>query len=235
MKAEDLIKWGVIAFAAWWVYETFFSTPTYTVKTLPTGQPTGTTVYVTDGASATDCTAGGGTNKVACSYTGSNWQNSTDYQAALAAAATVAAAQKGGSTSSGSTSSGSTSSGSTSGSSTSGSSATMGLDAMYTALLAAATAGMKGGDTAVNSSGGVLSATGNVWNFYLSQVSPSAGMAASGLIYSQSPTAANSAALPYTSGAYWGLVGPWIGSKLGLSGYRLGLAGLGAVLMRGRQ
>lgn len=46
---------------------------TYTVGTLPGSPATGQQAYVTDGTSATDCTAGSGSNKVLCGYTGSVW------------------------------------------------------------------------------------------------------------------------------------------------------------------
>jgi hypothetical protein len=45
---------------------------TYTVGTLPSPS-TGSIGYVTDGASATDCTTGSGSTKVLCIYNGSSW------------------------------------------------------------------------------------------------------------------------------------------------------------------
>lgn len=45
----------------------------YTVATLPT-PATGMIVPITDGNSATDCTSGGGTNRLWCRYSGSAWQ-----------------------------------------------------------------------------------------------------------------------------------------------------------------
>lgn len=44
-----------------------------TVATLPAGQPKGTVAVVTDGASSTDCTTGGGTTLVLCRYDGAAW------------------------------------------------------------------------------------------------------------------------------------------------------------------
>jgi len=46
---------------------------TYTVAGLPASPPTGTTVVVSNGNSATDCTSGGGSNYVFCVYNGSAW------------------------------------------------------------------------------------------------------------------------------------------------------------------
>jgi len=46
---------------------------TYTVATLPPGQKAGTLANVSDGNSATDCTAGGGSTLVTCQYSGSAW------------------------------------------------------------------------------------------------------------------------------------------------------------------
>lgn len=47
--------------------------PQYTVATLPAVHPTYQIVWVTDGASATDCTVGLGTTKVLCYWNGSAW------------------------------------------------------------------------------------------------------------------------------------------------------------------
>lgn len=44
-----------------------------TVATLPAGQPKGTVAVVTDGASSTDCTTGGGATLVLCRYDGAAW------------------------------------------------------------------------------------------------------------------------------------------------------------------
>lgn len=44
-----------------------------TVAALPTGVTSGTVRIVTDGNSATDCTAGGGATRVLCNYNGSAW------------------------------------------------------------------------------------------------------------------------------------------------------------------
>ena len=52
---------------------TALSAVPYTVATLPTGQQKGTLANVSNGNSATDCTAGGGTTLVTCYYTGSAW------------------------------------------------------------------------------------------------------------------------------------------------------------------
>lgn len=52
------------------------SLPIYTVATLPTGLGTagrGKLVTVKDGSTSSDCTTGGGTNAVACIWTGSAW------------------------------------------------------------------------------------------------------------------------------------------------------------------
>ena len=46
----------------------------YTVSTLPGSPIANMTVIVTDGNSGSDCTTGGGSNRVLCSYTGSAWQ-----------------------------------------------------------------------------------------------------------------------------------------------------------------
>src|SRR6185437_3553879 len=43
------------------------------VSKLPAGQPLGTPAVVTDGASSTDCTVGGGTTLVFCRWGGSSW------------------------------------------------------------------------------------------------------------------------------------------------------------------
>jgi hypothetical protein len=45
----------------------------YTVGTLPVGVTPGKLAYVTDGSTATDCTAGGGSNKLLCAFNGSAW------------------------------------------------------------------------------------------------------------------------------------------------------------------
>ena len=47
--------------------------PIYTVATLPTSALTGTVVSVSDGASGSDCTVGGGTTPSLCAYDGSAW------------------------------------------------------------------------------------------------------------------------------------------------------------------
>lgn len=46
---------------------------TATVSTLPGGPSTGSVRYVTDGASATDCTTGAGSTSVLCVYDGTDW------------------------------------------------------------------------------------------------------------------------------------------------------------------
>jgi len=48
---------------------------TFTVATLPAGPGTNALYIVTDGNSGTDCTVGGGSNKVPCYYTGSAYTN----------------------------------------------------------------------------------------------------------------------------------------------------------------
>jgi hypothetical protein len=45
----------------------------YTVSTLPAGVTLGKLAYVTDGNTATDCTVGGGSNKVMCVFNGVAW------------------------------------------------------------------------------------------------------------------------------------------------------------------
>ncbi len=45
----------------------------YRVGTLPAGVTSGKLAYVTDGATSADCTTGGGVNKVACIWDGSQW------------------------------------------------------------------------------------------------------------------------------------------------------------------
>ena len=50
-----------------------FTLGTYTVATLPTGYGAGSMTWVSDGASAADCTAGHGSTRVLCYYTGSAW------------------------------------------------------------------------------------------------------------------------------------------------------------------
>ena len=47
--------------------------PTVTVATLPTSPPAGTLRWVSNGASTTDCTAGGGSTRVLCAYSGAAW------------------------------------------------------------------------------------------------------------------------------------------------------------------
>lgn len=47
----------------------------YTVGTLPVSPTVGFVAYVTDGASGSDCTTGGGSTDVLCAYTGSAWQS----------------------------------------------------------------------------------------------------------------------------------------------------------------
>lgn len=108
-----------------------------------------------------------------------------------------------------------------------------GLDALYNALLAKA----QGGD-GVTSSGGVLSANGDVWNYFLSQVNPSVNTSALdptvilvNLI--TGPGSPPNRATPVTSSQYWAAAGPIVGKQLGLSGVRLGLAGLGAAIIGG--
>jgi hypothetical protein len=162
MNGGEIVKWGLIGIAGWWVYETFFNTPVAAVAT-----PAATT---------TTTTAAPVTTSVA--------------------AAPVATTPVAG-----------------------------GLDALYAKMVAAAQAA---NDPAVTSSGGVLSASGNVWNYYLAQVNPA-------VTSSLQMTNQADASQQYTSAAYWAIVGPPIGTALGLAGVRLGLAGLGAVIMRGRR
>jgi hypothetical protein len=45
----------------------------FTVATLPGGLTAGTLAYVTDGSAPSDCTIGGGSNKVLCAYNGTAW------------------------------------------------------------------------------------------------------------------------------------------------------------------
>lgn len=221
MSAEDLIKWGLIGFAGWWIYETFFAAPsTYTVKQLPTGSnqsPAGTQVTVSDGTSATDCTVGGGTTKVVCQ---SVWNGTTPE-------GWVAVASLG---TSGGSSTGGTPSGQTP---TKAAGSFTSLDAMYKALVAAAQAAMPGSGGAITSSGGVLSADGDVWNYYLSQIDPSIDTSQLDptVIFGSTITSANRST-PVTSSAYWAAAGPIIGKQTGLSGY---LHGLGAIVYGGRR
>ena len=163
MTGGDIVKWGLIGVAAWWVYETFFTTTT--------------------AAAASTAVAPAATPVVAAA----------PVPVAAPAPATPAATSNGG------------------------------LNALYNSMVAAAQAA---NDPAVTNSGGVLSATGYVWNYYLTKVNPS--------VTPNMDALANGSTV-YTSAAYWALVGPAIGTALGLSGYRLGLAGLGAAIMRGRR
>jgi hypothetical protein len=50
-----------------------FTLGTYTVSGLPTTYGAGTLAWVSNGSSSSDCTAGGGSNRVLCYYTGSAW------------------------------------------------------------------------------------------------------------------------------------------------------------------
>jgi hypothetical protein len=157
MKAGDLIKWGLLGLAGWWVYETFFNTTTAAAPaaTSTTAAPAATTT-----ATTTTAPSSAGT-----------------------------------------------------------------LNALYNQMVALAKAGGASNGVTTDASGN-LNATGYVWNYYLTQansgVTPTMDAAANG-------------STTYTSAAYWALVGPAVGAALGLSGYRLGLAGLGAALMRGRR
>ena len=103
------------------------------------------------------------------------------------------------------------------------------LDAVYQTMVIFA----KGAnDPAVTSnSDGTLSATGDVWSYYLYLVNPSLKNGATNAAVGNTV---------YTSAQYWAVVGPGVAAQLGLnlaangvSG--LGLAGLGAVVMRGRR
>jgi hypothetical protein len=164
MSGGDLIKWGVIGLAGWWVYETFFATTTAAAAPV-TPAPVAPSVPVAPSTPAP-----------------------------IAPSAAVAKS----------------------------------LDALYQAMLVIA----KGShDPAITSdSSGTLSATGYVWNYYLTIANPSLKGAA---------TNAADGNTVYTSAQYWALVGPGVanqvGINMGLSGVRLGLAGLGAVVMRGRR
>jgi hypothetical protein len=230
MDAGDLIKWGLIGLAGWWVYETFFGTAAalYTVKTLPTGQKIGTQATITDGQNATDCTVGGGSTQLVCEMATSGiWtpasiiagQLATLNLSALPGAGTlpvttppiqiptpVVAAPI-----------------STSSSAVTNASGFSSLASLYNAMLAAAQAA---NDPAVFSKDGVSSATGYVWNYYLQKVAPNVAGAS---------LSASTGNTTYTSAAYWALVEPAVSAQLGLSGYGRGLAGLAAVIMRGRR
>jgi len=217
MDAGDLIKWGLIGLAGYFIYETFFAgagtTTTYTVATLPTGQPVGTQATITDGATATDCTVGKGNNQVVCQVTSevgtvNTWESALQVHAAAAGLLT---------------SSSGSSSGSSGSSSTSSSSSFTTAAALYAAMLAAAQAA---NDPAVATTSGVSSATGYVWDYYLQKVAPNVAGAS---------LSASTGNTTYTSAAYWALVEPAVSAQLGLSGYGRGLAGLAAVIMRGRR
>ena len=54
MTAGDIIKWGLIGFAGWWVYETFFAAPSTAAATTTT---TGTTTTPATTTPATTTTA----------------------------------------------------------------------------------------------------------------------------------------------------------------------------------
>jgi hypothetical protein len=216
MEAGDLIKWGLIGLAGYFIYETFFAGAgtTYTVATLPTGQPVGTQVTITDGATATDCTVGKGNNTVVCQVTSevgtvNTWESSLQVQAA---AAGLLASSSGSS---------SGSSGSSSGKSSSSLFST--TAALYGAMLAAAKAA---NDPAVATINGASSATGYVWDYYLQQVAPNVAGAS---------LSASTGNTTYTSAAYWALVEPSVAAQLGLSGLGRGLSGLAALVMRGRR
>ena len=183
MNGGDLIKWGVIGLAGWWVYETFFATAAAT--------PVATSTSSADAAAAAAA--------------------ATAAAAAQAAAAAVAAGD------------------SLVGSPAYSPSVTKALDAVYQTMVIFA----KGAnDPAVTSnSDGTLSATGDVWSYYLYLVNPSLKNGATNAAVGNTV---------YTSAQYWAVVGPGVAAQLGLnltanglSG--LGLAGLGAVVMRGRR
>jgi hypothetical protein len=221
MTGGDLVKWGIIGLAGWWVYETFFATPaTYTVKTLPANAPNGTQATVTDGTTTSDCTVGGGSQTAVCQslWDGSVWRGWVPI-ALISQLSQVAA---GGGTST-PASSPTTPAASTPAApvNTSG---FANLNALYNAMVAKAQAGMAAGDTAVTSSNGVLSATGYVWNYYLQAAAPSVNTSALNSVVGGNT---------YTSAAYWTVAGAGVGAQMGLSGLRLGLAGLGAVVVGG--
>lgn len=52
-----------------------------TVATRPSSPKTGQKVYVTNGATSSDCTVGGGSSKVECTYDGSAWNSSSSASA----------------------------------------------------------------------------------------------------------------------------------------------------------
>lgn len=72
MRTAILILAAIAAFAQ--VRDTYPRTPAVlTVATLPASPATNTRATISDGASATDCTTGGGSTVVDCRYTGSAW------------------------------------------------------------------------------------------------------------------------------------------------------------------
>jgi len=103
------------------------------------------------------------------------------------------------------------------------------LASLYNAMLAAATgANDPAVTTGSNKTTGVtaVSATGFVWNYYLTKVAPSLAPAV---------TASVNGNTTYTSSAYWALVEPGITTQTGLSGFRGGLGALAALVMGGRR
>ena len=65
--------WSNVAISGSGNSQTALAGGCYTVATLPAGQAAGTIACVSDGAASTDCTAGSGSIKVTCQYTGSVW------------------------------------------------------------------------------------------------------------------------------------------------------------------
>jgi len=171
VTAGDVIKWGVLGLAAWWVYDNFIA-PSSTAATTTTTPP------------------------AASSGTAASSSGTAASSSAAASSTPTAAA---------------------------GSFTT--LDAMYAALVAAAQAGMNSGDTGVTSAAGVLSANGDVWNFYLSQIDPHLNVSALDptVIFAPNVTAANRSSSMLTSSAYWAGVSPTIRTQTGLSGLTVGL------------
>jgi hypothetical protein len=247
MNGGDIVKWGVIGLAGWWVYENFFANAAasaYTVATLPTGasQPAnGTILTVADGQNATDCTAGGGKSTVACE---SVWIGPTPngYVSQLALQAkqagfvqqspiqipvpapiAVAALPPVTTAAAPAASSASATQASSQYRRVRQPAASSTLDTLYNAMVAKAQAA---NDPAITNSGGVLSATGYVWQYYLQAVNPSVTAAME---------SASNGNTVYTSAQFWTLVSPAIGAALGLSGLRGGLAGLGRAVMGGRR